>query len=53
MAGKSFQDGIAMGKFHGVIMAQTPRGWRTAMANLLGSSEGVVMPKRRRPSPAM
>src|SRR5208282_6008228 len=23
-AGNSFQDGIAMGKFHGVIMAQTP-----------------------------
>ena len=41
-AGKSFQDGMAMGKFHGVIMAQTPTGWRMAMANLLGNSEGVV-----------
>jgi hypothetical protein len=53
MAGKSFQEGIAMGKFHGVIIPHTPSGWRTAMANLLGSSEGVVGPNRRRPSPAM
>ena len=53
IAGKSFHEGIAMGKFQGVIMAQTPSGWRTAIANLLGSSEGVVGPKRRRPSPAM
>ena len=52
-AGKSFHDGIAMGKFHGVIMAQTPSGWRTAMANLLGSSDGTVGPNRRRPSPAV
>src|SRR6185503_19551240 len=43
-AGNSFQDGIAMGKFHGVIIAQTPKGCRTAMANLFGSSEGVVGP---------
>src|SRR5512142_3250211 len=42
IAGNSFHDGIAMGKFHGVIMAQTPSGCRTHMANLLGSSEGVV-----------
>src|ERR1039457_6326414 len=52
-AGESFQEGIAMGKFHGVIMAQPPSGWRTAMANLLGNSEGTVGPKRRRPSPAV
>ena len=52
-AGKSFHDGIAMGKFHGVIMAQTPSGWRIAMANLLGSSDGTVGPNRRRPSPAV
>src|SRR5947207_9212964 len=52
MAGRIFHDGIAMGKFHGVIMPQTPIGERTAMANLLGSSEGVVGPNRRRPSPA-
>src|SRR6478672_4302093 len=42
IAGNSFQDGIAMGKFHGVIMPQTPMGVRTAMANLFGSSDGVV-----------
>src|SRR5581483_5022827 len=53
IAGNNFQDGIAMGKFQGVIMAQTPSGWRTAIANLLGSSEGVVGPNSRRPSPAM
>jgi len=52
MAGRIFHDGIAMGKFHGVIMPQTPMGVRTAMANLLGNSEGVVGPNMRRPSPA-
>src|SRR5207248_9939914 len=52
-AGSSFQDGIAMGKFQGVIIPQTPTGWRTAMANLFGNSEGVVGPNIRRPSPAM
>src|SRR5579862_1439316 len=52
-AGNSFHDGIAMGKFQGVIMPQTPIGWRTAMANLLGNSDGVVGPNMRRPSPAM
>src|SRR5882724_7939904 len=52
MAGRSFHDGMAMGKFHGVIIPQTPIGERTAMANLLGSSDGVVGPNRRRPSPA-
>src|SRR5882724_8230806 len=52
MAGRIFHEGIAMGKSHGVIMPQTPMGARTAMANLLGSSEGVVGPNRRRPSPA-
>ncbi len=53
IAGRSFHEGIAIGKFQGVIMPQTPIGCRTAMANLLGSSEGVVGPNRRRPSPAM
>lgn len=49
----SFQAGIAMGKFHGVMIAHTPTGMRTDMANLFGSSEGVVCPYRRRPSPAV
>src|ERR1700746_993791 len=53
IAGSNFHEGIAIGKFHGVIIPQTPRGWRIAIANLLGSSEGVVGPNRRRPSPAM
>ena len=41
-AGMIFQDGIAMGKFHGVITEQTPTGCRIDIANLLGSSEGTV-----------
>src|SRR6202142_376281 len=53
MAGSSFHDEIAIGKFHGVIMPQTPMGWRMAMANLLGISDGTVGPNRRRPSPAL
>src|SRR6266700_1127933 len=52
-AGNSFHEGMAMGKFHGAIIPQTPIGMRTAMANLLGSSEGTVAPNKRRPSPAM
>ena len=52
-AGASFQAGIAIGKFHGVIAPTTPTGIRTDIWNLSRSSEGVVWPKRRRPSPAM
>src|SRR5882757_4935728 len=52
-AGSSFQEGIAIGKFHGVIIPQTPIGCLMAMANLLGSSEGTVGPNMRRPSPAL
>src|SRR5438270_9816078 len=52
-AGSSFHEGMAMGKFHGVIMPHTPIGILTAIANLLGSSEGTVAPNRRRPSPAI
>src|SRR4029077_21107756 len=52
-AGNSFHEGIAMGKFHGAIMPHTRMGIRTAMANLLGSSEGTVAPNSLRPSPAM
>src|ERR1700690_1293085 len=43
-AGSSFHDGIAMGKFHGAIIPQTPSGWRMALANLFGSSDGGVGP---------
>ena len=52
-AAVAFQAGIAIGKFQGVMNAQTPIGERTAMANLSGSSDGVVAPWRRRPSPPM
>src|ERR1022692_556684 len=40
-AGSNFQDEIALGKFQGVIIPQTPIGCRTAMANLFGNSEGT------------
>ncbi len=52
-AGAIFQDGIAIGKFHGVITPTTPIGIRTLMLNLFCSSDGVVWPYSRRPSPAM
>ncbi len=52
-AGIIFQHGIAIGKFHGVTMAATPSGSRTLIAHLSGSSDGVVSPNSRRPSPAM
>ena len=51
-AAMDFHAGIAIGKFQGVTKAQTPTGWRMHIANLFGSSEGVVKPKSRRPSPA-
>ena len=53
IAGMIFHDGIAIGKFHGVTQPTTPTGARTDMANLSGSSDGVVWPNVRRPSPAM
>ncbi len=52
-AGMIFHDGIAIGKFHGVMTAQTPSGCRIDMANLSRSSDGTVCPYWRRPSPAM
>ena len=48
-----FHAGMAIGKFHGVMRPATPRGMRIAMLNLLGSSDGVVTPNSRRPSPAI
>ena len=41
-AGMIFHDGIAIGKFHGVMIEHTPSGWRTDMANLFRSSDGTV-----------
>src|SRR6202011_4193196 len=51
-AGKIFQDGIAIGKFHGVMQATTPSGTRTVIAHLFLSSEGTVSPCGCRPRPA-
>ena len=48
-AGTIFHDGIAIGKFHGVMIEQTPSGWRTDIANLSRSSEGTVWPYRPAP----
>ncbi len=50
---QKIQEGIAMGKFQGVIRPHTPTGARTVWHDLFGSSEGVVKPWSRRPSPAM
>ena len=44
IAGKIFQDGIAIGKFQGVMMPHTPSGLRTDMCHLFGNSDGVVWP---------
>src|ERR1700679_4246379 len=41
-AGKIFHEGIAIGKFHGVIRPTTPRGCLTDMANFIGNSLGPV-----------
>src|SRR6188508_2272593 len=41
-AGMIFHEGIAIGKFHGVMIEHTPSGWRTDIANLLRSSDGTV-----------
>ena len=41
-AGAIFQDGIAIGKFHGVMTPMTPIGMRTDIWNLFCSSDGVV-----------
>src|SRR5262249_61566874 len=51
-AGISFQEGIANGKFQGVITPATPIGLRTDIAPLFGISLGAVTPYMRRPSPA-
>ena len=52
-AGIIFHEGIAIGKFQGVMSPAMPTGWRTDIWNLSGISEGVVWPNWRRPSPAM
>ena len=51
-AGASFQAGIALGKFHGVISATTPTGLRTANICTRSRSLGASTPARRGPSAA-
>ena len=51
-AGASFQAGMALGKFHGVIRPTTPIGLRSANMWTRSRSEGTSMPGRRAPSPA-
>src|SRR3712207_1975530 len=41
-AGAIFHDGIASGKFHGVIRATTPRGSRTELRWMPGLVEGGI-----------
>ena len=43
-AGMIFHEGIAIGKFHGVTIEQTPIGWRIDIAHLSGNSDGTVCP---------
>src|SRR6185436_13918385 len=43
-AGAIFHDGIAIGKFHGVMIDAMPSGCRTDIANLSRSSDGTVWP---------
>ena len=52
-AGIIFQHGMAIGKFQGVMIPAIPIGWRMLIAHLSGSSDGVVSPNIRRPSPAI
>src|SRR6185503_10668429 len=43
-AGMIFHDGIAIGKFQGVMIAETPTDCRMDIANLSRSSDGTVCP---------
>ena len=45
-AGKHFHDGMATGKFHGVIIPTTPIGCRVVQAILLDSSEATTSSQR-------
>ncbi len=52
-AAPNFQQGTAMGKFHGVMQPTMPMGCLTVMQNLRGNSEVVVSPSNLLPSPEM
>src|ERR671912_1683576 len=49
-AGAIFHEGIASGKFHGVMRATTPRGSLMELWVTPGRAEGGVMPGIRQPS---
>lgn len=51
-AGASFQAGIALGVFQGVIRPTTPTGLRMANMWTRSRSLGASTPARREPSPA-
>jgi hypothetical protein len=50
-AGASFQAGMAMGKFQGVMRPTTPTGFLMVWMNTRGRSDGIASPHRRDPSP--
>ena len=51
-AGAVFQTGMAKGKFHGVMSATGPTGWRKVIVSVERASLGSVLPWVRKPSPA-
>jgi hypothetical protein len=51
IAGPSFRVIIAAGKFHGVIAATTPTGWRRTSTRLAGLAAGTIWPYTRSASP--
>ena len=51
-AGAAFQSGMATGKFHGVISAQTPSGSRSVNWRAPAAWAGTTSPTARTASPA-
>ena len=51
-AGPSLRPSMAEGKFHGVIAATTPTGWRRTTMRLSAACAGITSPYMRRPSSA-
>ena len=51
-AGATLRVIMASGKFHGVIAAHTPIGWRSTIRRLVGSGVGSVSPPARLASSA-
>ena len=51
-AGAIFHAGIAIGKFHGVIMPTTPTGSRVISTSMPGRTDGTSSPCARIASPA-